>query len=466
MELPAPSQSDDLTRPIAYLVVAFTSISLYNALELILLILLTFRTYRSLYFWSLIVATFFGVIPYAIGNVLLRFNSQLGVNLYGALFLCGPLGWYCMVTGQAVVLYSRLHLVCHNQTILKAILAMIITNAILFHIPTTVLTYGSGGNPRPPPEEVNAWSRGYTVMEKVQMTMFCLQEFIISGVYLKECLRVLKDSGENLALSRVNSTNAEERLNTDGRKNSVGLPKLTRLETSSTFRQKFGIHIRAKRRSSHATRRNRRLIYELIGINIFIILMDLVLLGIEYASLYTLETTFKGVVYSVKLRLEFAVLSQLVRVSKLGKEQMSDDCQAFRSSDQSQSGDEVEVRGFGTGLTKFNTVDRRALAKENSGSGIDGGNTDEEEWSGNPGGGKTAVEIMQELGMTRNGGGRREEAEGDDDDDDESGNGDIDHAIDVNHAGAQQQMSDTREGPLGCGPQRKLDAWAQNYAYR
>jgi hypothetical protein len=52
---------------------------------------------------------------------------------------------------------------------------------------------------------------------------------------------------------------------------------------------------------------------QLVFINIVIILMDAALLGIEYASLYLLETVTKGVCYSIKLKLEFAILSRLVK---------------------------------------------------------------------------------------------------------------------------------------------------------
>src|ERR1700733_4858911 len=44
-----------------------------------------------------------------------------------------------------------------------------------------------------------------------------------------------------------------------------------------------------------------------------IILIDLSLLGLEYANLYILEIVIKGVVYSVKLKLEFAILGKLVQ---------------------------------------------------------------------------------------------------------------------------------------------------------
>jgi hypothetical protein len=39
--------------------------------------------------------------------------------------------------------------------------------------------------------------------------------------------------------------------------------------------------------------------------------MDITLLGTEYANLYDIQITFKGTLYSIKLRLEFAILNQL-----------------------------------------------------------------------------------------------------------------------------------------------------------
>lgn len=54
------------------------------------------------------------------------------------------IGWYFMVTGQSLVLYSRLHLIVRDSRKLKWILYMIITDVFLFHIPTTVFTFGVG----------------------------------------------------------------------------------------------------------------------------------------------------------------------------------------------------------------------------------------------------------------------------------------------------------------------------------
>lgn len=58
----------------------------------------------------------------------------------------------------------------------------------------------------------------------------------------------------------------------------------------------------------------RKLIRQLFLINLVIILMDVGLISIEYAGLFLLETVSKGVFYPVKLKLEFAILSRLVKL--------------------------------------------------------------------------------------------------------------------------------------------------------
>ncbi|KFZ02370.1 hypothetical protein V500_00243 [Pseudogymnoascus sp. VKM F-4518 (FW-2643)] len=223
-------------------------ISWYNAIELIILIFSSFHQYKGLYFWSLLLSATIGIIPYSLGFFLKFFQIAeywLSVTLL-------TIGWYVMVTGQSLVLYSRLHLVLTNQKILRLVLYMIIINAIVLHVPTTVLTYGSNVN-----GSTQAFIQGYNIMEKIQMTGFCIQEFIISGLYIVETIKLL-----NL----------------------------------------------------NPGRRNRKIIHQLLSINLLIIVMDLSLLGIEYASYYAIEITLKGVIYSIKLKLEFAVLGKLIHL--------------------------------------------------------------------------------------------------------------------------------------------------------
>ena len=67
----------------------------------------------------------------------------------------------------------------------------------------------------------------------------------------------------------------------------------------------------------------RRTIWELFVINVFIVLLDIGLLAVEYLDLLVYEQTFKGVVYSIKLKLEFAILGKLVKVVRSGNRVVS-----------------------------------------------------------------------------------------------------------------------------------------------
>ncbi|KAE8352032.1 hypothetical protein BDV28DRAFT_149446 [Aspergillus coremiiformis] len=228
-------------------IATLAAVTWYNAIELIILVFVTFRQYHGLYFWSLFISSSVGLVPYQVG-FLLKFFNLTDQTWLSVTFI--TIGWWAMVTGQSLVLFSRLHLVLAHPRILRHVLAMIVVNAILLHIPTTVLTYGSNlASSRV------AYINGYNVMEKIQMTGFCLQEFIISGLYIWETSRML-------------------RLDPD--------------------------------------RGKRKIMYQLVAINLISILMDVGLLVIEYKDMYIMETMIKGVVYSIKLKLEFAVLGKLV----------------------------------------------------------------------------------------------------------------------------------------------------------
>ncbi|KAI9837209.1 MAG: hypothetical protein M1837_003088 [Sclerophora amabilis] len=226
--------------------VALTAIALYNVVELTTQIFVTFKRRRGLYFWSLLVSTW-GVAFHAIGFTFKYFKPSIPWQ-FSVIVI--TIGWYSMVTGQSIVLYSRLHLVLRDHKIRRYILIMIITNAIIFHIPTTVLTFGSN-SPNPEP-----FAHVYTVMEKIQMTGFCIQEGIISGVYVWATLKIF---------------------------------------TPITHSPK------------------RTVMMHLIYVNLIIIAMDAVLLAVEYTGMYNIETTLKPMVYSIKLKLEFTVLNQLMR---------------------------------------------------------------------------------------------------------------------------------------------------------
>lgn len=249
------------------IVVTTTALSFYNSIELILLIFTTFTSYRGLYFWSLLISTS-GLIPYCIGLVLHYF--RVGNSLIG--LIINNYGWCAFVTGQSVVLYSRLGIVLGrgNDRILKLVKWMIIIDAILFHVSTTVLefvgNYAESHAVRP------AYQKGYMYIEKIQMTGFCIQEFIISGLYVWKTLDILKTQDN---VPRSGSTTSEHS------------PKKL-------------VH---------------RVMLQLVIINVVIIALDVLLLVVEYYDLHIAEISLKPFVYSVKLKLEFAVLSKLVETS-------------------------------------------------------------------------------------------------------------------------------------------------------
>ncbi|KAJ5792635.1 uncharacterized protein N7503_008613 [Penicillium pulvis] len=228
----------------------FLSIALYNSIELLVLIFSSFRRWQGLYFWSLLLATVLGVIPQSISFLLKYFGiAPLWLSL-----TLSTIGWYFMVTGQAFVLFSRLNIVVQDLTISHRIRAMIIIDAIVLHVPTTVLTYGSNFVQTP------VWAQAYSIMERIELTGFSLQEFIISGLYIYKTVQILRISPPSV--------------------------------------------------SGHNP--NRKIMYQLLAINALIIVMDVVLLVFEYLGSFVIQTTLKSAVYSIKLKLEFGVLSRLV----------------------------------------------------------------------------------------------------------------------------------------------------------
>ncbi|KAI9652761.1 MAG: hypothetical protein M1831_006563 [Alyxoria varia] len=268
---------------------AFSAIAWYNAIELIVLVLCRFKRKKGLYFWSMLI-TAISIIVYQTG----AWGKMVGIPQYKLLtttFL--NVGWIFMIVGHSIVLYSRLHLITQNRKVLMFVLWMIIINSTLMYIPTTALTYGSNVTTQP---ALGMYAHGYSIMERIQMTMFTVQELTISGIYLWEVGRFLR--------------------------------VIMELHT-------------------------RKLLYELLMVNIILIILDVVLLSVEYENLYQIEVTLKGMVYSIKLKMELAVLSKLVKV-------MTDRKDSFMVTNPDQ---EVDMKRFASS----NTAD--ILTSRNDGEG-------------------------------------------------------------------------------------------------
>ncbi|KAF2255458.1 hypothetical protein BU26DRAFT_584265 [Trematosphaeria pertusa] len=239
----------EVSYPIALTLIVFLGISVYNVIELMLVIFTTFKRRHGLYFYSLLVATL-GIIPYALGFFFKFYNITSSRILYLTLI---AVGWPCMITGQSVVLYSRLHLIYRSSADTgRWVLVMIVVDAIVCHVPVIVLLYGANSsNPEP-------FLTPYSIYEKVQITIFFLQEVIISGLYL--------------------------------------------YKTSKLLRAECGIR----------GRNSRLVMTHLIWVNVMIIILDITLLAIEYAGYYDVQVVYKAAVYSIKLKMEFSILNRLL----------------------------------------------------------------------------------------------------------------------------------------------------------
>ncbi|KAJ5778507.1 hypothetical protein N7520_001753 [Penicillium odoratum] len=225
-------------------VVSMFAIGAYNAFETAIVTFDTFKRYSGLYFWSMQVASW-GILVHAL-PAMARFVSQASNLSTSIPFI---IGWYAMVTGQAVVLYSRLDLVVRHMEKVRWVLWMIVGNFFILHIPMTVLFFGlNQGDAR--------FARPAAIYDRIQVTGFCVQDFIICGIYIYEAIRILKPM-----------------VQTRGRN-------------------------------------GRNAIIHLLWINIIVVLLNILLLLTEF-KLHYIQVSFKTVVYSIKLKLEFSVFNRL-----------------------------------------------------------------------------------------------------------------------------------------------------------
>ncbi|KAJ5769726.1 uncharacterized protein N7511_001777 [Penicillium nucicola] len=225
-------------------IVSMFSIGAYNGLETGIVAFDAFKGYRSLYFWSIQVASW-GIVLHAL-PAMARFLTQASNIATSVPFV---IGWYAMVTGQAIVLYSRLHFVVSNVRTRRCVLWMIIINACILHIPMTVLFFGlTNGDAR--------LARPAAIFDRIQLTAFCVQDSIICSIYV--------------------------------------------YESALTF----------KKISTIRGQNSRSAIIHLLWINILVVFLNVLLLVTEY-KLHYIQVSFKMVVYSIKLKLEFSVLNRL-----------------------------------------------------------------------------------------------------------------------------------------------------------
>ncbi|TLS26800.1 hypothetical protein PpBr36_04114 [Pyricularia pennisetigena] len=263
----------------AKIVIVFFSVALFNVLELLFIIYTTFKRRTGLYFWSFIVATVC-IIPYSVGFMLKFFGKYHDAGMVWAAIIY--FGWCGMVTGQSLVLWSRLHLVMYDRRRQRAVLIMIIVDAIICHGGVSVLIFGV--NSKSP----KSFVQPYAIFERVQLTIFSIQEITISSLYIYETAMLLRREKKDHRQSGCDTVS-----NSSGGVGGEGRRTLGRIGYAEW----------------------RRVLKHLVYISILIILLDMPLLALQYADLYDLQTSYKALLYSVKLKLEFSILKRLIEVT-------------------------------------------------------------------------------------------------------------------------------------------------------
>ncbi|KAI9799091.1 MAG: hypothetical protein M1833_004285 [Piccolia ochrophora] len=233
------------------LLVAMLTLAIYQCFVVNVQLFATFKRRNTLYFWAILIASW-GIVSHSTGIILKWFVASCPWTVNTIL---SSFGWWGMVSGQSLVLYSRLHLVVRNPRILRAVFVMIIFNFCVFQVPTTIMTFGSNQ------ENPGVWLKIYNVYERIQLIVFTLQETIISIIYIRAAIHMLQPSDPD----------------------------------DSRHVKKF-----------------------LIYLNVLCIVLDIAFVAEVYSGEWVYKTGTQSLAYSIKLTIEFIVLNKFLEVVKHG----------------------------------------------------------------------------------------------------------------------------------------------------
>ncbi|KAK3389284.1 hypothetical protein B0H63DRAFT_463328 [Podospora didyma] len=262
------------------IIAAFTGISWYIGAEINTSLFILFKRRRGLYFWSAALSSW-GVVLQPLFIILADYG--IWTDLKGSITVV-YLTWAVMVIPQSWLLFSRLHLIAYHDELLRWLKVVLLVNSVVFGVTTVVFgIVAQSVNP------VQLWHINL-VWDRVQLTVFFVQETGLSLLYIWHTRKYLRDS--SLLSSNPNTSRGG---------NSNALYSSTR-PISET----------------------KQVLHHLVYINILVIALDIALLGVQYADMFYLQGAFKPCVYGIKLKVEFEILNRLIEmVRRRGKGQSS-----------------------------------------------------------------------------------------------------------------------------------------------
>ena len=240
---------------------AFVGITLFLVVEVNVLIFRAFKRRQGLYFWSMQIGTL-GIFIETLGLILKYFGAPKTDAIWPLYTLFTEVGWAAFVTAQNLVLYSRLHLVMQNQKIQRYVFRMILSTIFTFIIPTMVVAWPAYNTSDRAMSSV--WSPRLGIVDRYTQIGYTITELIISGLYIWSLLRLL------------------------------------RLKPNVRWR---------------------RVMIDLIYVNLVAIAFDFISVGFVYTNQLGFGFPVQTFSYILKLRLEFVVLNQLMDVAARGMRQ-------------------------------------------------------------------------------------------------------------------------------------------------
>ncbi len=117
------------------IIAAFTGISWFIGAEINTSLFLLFKRRRGLYFWSAALSSW-GVVLQPLFIILADYG--VWTDLRGSITMI-YLTWMIMVVPQSWLLYSRLHLIANEASMLRWIKFGLIFTSIVFSVPTIIM---------------------------------------------------------------------------------------------------------------------------------------------------------------------------------------------------------------------------------------------------------------------------------------------------------------------------------------
>ena len=236
---------------------SFFALIFYLVIDVNIGIYRAFKRRTGLYYWSMFIGVW--AVPLSAIGLLLSFFKHEWNSIWPLWTIFIAVGWISYSIAELLVLYSRLHLINQNHRLQHWLFIYILCASFAIVIPDLVIVWGAFN---PNPKISSVWSPRFAIYTRVSQPGFTIVEATISCVYIWSLVTMLK------------------------RKLTV---------------------------------RQRRVMRDLICVNVIFISLDILEVIMIFLNEVGLGFPLQEFSYMLKFKLEFAVLNQLMAVAAKGK---------------------------------------------------------------------------------------------------------------------------------------------------